>query len=285
VLVHLAVARLNFTGVADFVAVLTTMRQLLETRWEQLHPQLDPDDDNDPIVRSNALLPLAHPLRVLRVLRNLPLAASQRAGAATWRVIGAMTGAVPDPAAPKQTEAEIRAAFADTGPAKTAALRTCFDAAIVEIAGIGAAFDVNSGYGNGPDLSALTKLLREMSHYIELYGVAESAEAPADDAVAGDGTDSGEGAGAGEETTGRAAPTRAAVTAASLNSVSTRADAMRLLDIVCRYYEQHEPSSPLPMMIARARRLADKGFLEILQDLAPDGLQQAANIVQPRDQS
>jgi type VI secretion system protein ImpA len=60
---------------------------------------------------------------------------------------------------------------------------------------------------------------------------------------------------------------------------------MRLLDIVCRYYEQHEPSSPLPMMIARARRLADKGFLEILQDLAPDGLHQAASIVQPRDQS
>jgi type VI secretion system protein ImpA len=280
VLVHLAVARLNLTGAADFVAVLTTTRQLLETRWDQVHPQLDPEDDNDPMMRSNALLPLTDIPRVLRVLRNLPLAASARAGAATWRIIAAMTGAVPDPTAPKQTESEIRAAFADTGAAKLAALRACLDAGLAEIAAIGAAFDTHSGYGNGPDLSPLSKLLREMSHYIELYGPAEDGSPPADDpgaeAAASD---------AGDGPVAASAPRAAAATAASLTSVSTRADAMRLLDIVCRYYEQHEPSSPLPMMIARARRLADKGFLEILQDLAPDGLQQAANIVQPRDPS
>jgi type VI secretion system protein ImpA len=58
---------------------------------------------------------------------------------------------------------------------------------------------------------------------------------------------------------------------------------MHLLDLVCRYYEQNEPSSPLPLLITRARKLADKGFLEILQDLAPDGVMQAQNIVQSRE--
>jgi hypothetical protein len=37
------------------------------------------------------------------------------------------------------------------------------------------------------------------------------------------------------------------------------------------------------MLIGRARALADKNFLEILRDLAPDGLMQAQNIVQPRE--
>jgi type VI secretion system protein ImpA len=285
VLAHLAIARLNLTGLADFVAVLTTIRQLLETRWEHVHPQLDPEDDNDPTLRSNALLQLGHPMRVLRVLRNMPLATSQRAGAATWRIIGAMTGALQDPDAPKLTEGEIRAAFIDSGAAKVGALRECLATGIREIAAIGAAFDTNSGYGNGPALDPLTKLLREMFHYIELY--AEAGDTPAEDA-AGEGDASQDGGAADPNAphngpSGGASPRAGGVSAASLTSVSTRADALRLLDIVCRYYTQHEPSSPLPLMIGRARMLADKTFLEILQDLAPDGLHQATSIVQPRE--
>lgn len=279
VLTHLAIARLNLNGLPDFVAVLTTTRQLLEAHWEQVHPQLDPEDDNDPTVRANSLLQLAHPLRVLRVIRNLPLAVSQRAGAASWRVIAASTGALQDPDAPKATDNEIRAAFADTGAAKTTALRECVQTGLGDIAGIGAAFDSNCGYGNGPDLSPLSKLLQDISHYIDVYGLTdETAVAAVEAAPDGDSAPAADGS-------APAGPARqAAVSAASLTSVSTRADAMRLLDIVCRYYEQHEPSSPLPMMIGRARRLADKSFLEILQDLAPDGLHQATSIVQPRDQ-
>lgn len=68
-----------------------------------------------------------------------------------------------------------------------------------------------------------------------------------------------------------------------LTAVTSRAEALHLLDLACRYYQENEPSSPLPLLIARARRLADKSFLEILQDLAPDGLGQAQNIVQSRE--
>ena len=36
-----------------------SVRQLLETWWDEIHPQLDPEDDNDPTLRANALLRLA----------------------------------------------------------------------------------------------------------------------------------------------------------------------------------------------------------------------------------
>ncbi|MEL6107641.1 MAG: hypothetical protein AAFU85_16505, partial [Planctomycetota bacterium] len=44
---------------------------------------------------------------------------------------------------------------------------------------------------------------------------------------------------------------------------------------VCDFYEINEPSSPLPLLIRRAQRLASASFLDILRDVAPDGLIQA----------
>ena len=50
---------------------------------------------------------------------------------------------------------------------------------------------------------------------------------------------------------------------------------MRALDEIIRYFERAEPSSPVPLLLRRAQRLVDKNFLDILRDLAPDGVQQA----------
>ena len=54
--------------------------------------------------------------------------------------------------------------------------------------------------------------------------------------------------------------------------VNTRDEAIKALDSVCEFYERNEPSSPLPLLIRRAKRLASKSFLEILRDLAPDAV-------------
>ena len=285
VLVLLATARLHLKGVAEFFSVIGAIRQLLQDRWPHVHPQLDPDDDNDPTFRANALLPLADPIRVLRLLRTMPLAASRRDGPVSWRTIGIFNGVIDteDPAE-KKTEAVIRAAFNDTGAGVVQARLEMFDAGIAELTGIEAAFDANAGYGNGPDLSNLAKLLREISSYLRNYMPASDDEFGSD--AAGDLPSDG----GGVEDGGASGPPRpgsarsGGVSIASLTAINSREDAMKLLDLVCRYYETHEPSSPLPLLVARARRLADKGFIEILQDMAPDGLSQAQNVVGRRDE-
>jgi type VI secretion system protein ImpA len=71
---------------------------------------------------------------------------------------------------------------------------------------------------------------------------------------------------------------------AQIQEVTTRAEAVRLLDLVCTYYRRNEPSSPLPLLIERAKRLAEKDFIEILRDLAPDGLQQARSVAGVQDE-
>jgi type VI secretion system protein ImpA len=276
VLVQLALAELHLEGIAGFAVALDVIRKLLDAKWPHLHPQLDPDDDNDPTLRANALLSLADPGRVLRKLRDMPLANSARSGPVSWRDMEIAAGAMePVEGREKLSESVLRGAFQDTDQARLASLREGLVLAIASAAGIPAAFDANAGFGTGPDLSGLAKLLRETQRYVDRYAPQGApGEQEAEDAAPGN-TAVGEPAPAA----GRAA----GVSAASLSAVTTRADAMRLLDLVLDYYRRYEPSSPLPLLLERARRLADKNFIDILRDLAPDSVSQAQFVTGARD--
>jgi type VI secretion system protein ImpA len=301
VLVHLAVARLHLTGLPTFAAMLGLTRQLLASAWQQVHPQLDPEDDNDPTLRANALLRLAHPSVVLRYIRDLPLASSPRLGRFSWRDIALATGALDiDPDQERPSEAMIRSAFQDSDLPRLADLRAAAATAGREATAIVALFDDNSGYGTGPDFSPLTRLLSEVVRDIDRYVIFPAA--PAEDASLSAPTPEQMDPAPGLSASGLSAPGLSApgLSAAGLTAprppgggteaaarfapITTRADAMRLLDLVCQYYRSYEPSSPLPILLERARRLADKDFMEILRDLAPDGLAQAQTIAGTREE-
>jgi type VI secretion system protein ImpA len=270
ILGHLALAKLHLSGLPAYAQIVTVIRQLLDTRWETVHPQLDPEDDNDPTLRANALLRLGEPLRVLRVLKDLPLASSLRTGRVAWRDVAILNGALePEEGRPKLSEAGIRGIFAETDQGRLAAMRAALASLVADTVAIPAAFDRHAGPATGPDLTELTKLLRELQRVTDRY--APATDAPPEEVPVME-----EAPAVAEAFT--PAPVRGAVTAASLGPVTSRADALLLLDLVVTYYERYEPSSPLPLLIGRARRLADKDFMDILQDLAPDGLNQARNI-------
>jgi type VI secretion system protein ImpA len=281
VLGHLAVARLHLGGLPDYAEVLTLTRQLVETRWDEIHPQLDPEDDNDPTLRANALLRFGHGGLVLKCLRDMPLANSPRLGHYSWRDVAVATGAIPTNDPKKVTEAVIRSAFQDSNPEHLAVLHQAAETGAQQADAIVAAFEERAGPGTSPDFSELTKLLRQIAQAIQRYmplTVADAADPVAAVAEPEAGTASGVPAVATA-----VAQRPAVITAAALTEVTTRADALRLLDLVTQYYQRFEPSSPLPMLIERARSLADKNFLDVLRDLAPDGLGQAQMVVGNRD--
>ena len=64
--------------------------------------------------------------------------------------------------------------------------------------------------------------------------------------------------------------------------IQGRADVLRMLDRICAYYAANEPSSPVPLLLGRARGLVNKTFIDILRDLAPNGVSQASGIFNPR---
>ncbi|HKD26534.1 MAG TPA: type VI secretion system ImpA family N-terminal domain-containing protein [Xanthobacteraceae bacterium] len=52
-------------------------------------------------------------------------------------------------------------------------------------------------------------------------------------------------------------------------TVTSRAQAIALLDQIHRYFRRSEPSSPVPMLCDRARALAERDFMSVLRDVLP----------------
>ncbi len=284
---HLAVARLHTTGLPAYADTLATVVQAITTRWDDIHPHLDPEDNNDPTSRATALEGFANPSWVLKYLRDMPLAAVRGVGQCSWRDIP-HRGDLLDGGQPgkKASESEIRALFAGSNRMIVADLRDAAARAAAEAAAIIAIFDAKVGSA-GVEIrwfDQLTKLLNEIAEDIDRFAVLDETSAALS---ADNSSETGELAAAGGDAAETIAPpgrqaggSRAAMPV----EVTSRADALRLLDVACQYYRRYEPSSPLPLLIERARRLADKDFIEILRDMAPDGLAQAQNVVGVRDE-
>ncbi len=71
-------------------------------------------------------------------------------------------------------------------------------------------------------------------------------------------------AGGGSETTEESSPTDP-----PRYTITNRAQAIVLLDLVHRYFRRSEPSSPVPMLCDRARALAERDFMGVLRDVLP----------------
>ena len=62
------------------------------------------------------------------------------------------------------------------------------------------------------------------------------------------------------------------------SEINSREDVIRVLDKICQYYQRFEPSSPIPMLLQRSKRLVSADFMDIVRDLAPDALAQVENL-------
>ena len=275
--VILAGAKLNTDGIAGFAEALTYVRRCLEDYWETCHPVLDADDDNDPTMRINALVGLAGtaqtPGIMLKYLRRTPLTRSRTFGKLSLRDIQMSTGEIPTPEGVTPPDrAGISAAFADT-PAEvvTAALAAARQAQS-ELKSIEAVFSDRTP-GLGPDLSEARKIVQQMVRHLAENSTSEAeaeAKAKADAAPDDDAAD--------EDAAGGAAPVARRGGGGPTGSIATAHDARAALDRLIDYFKRNEPSSPVPIILERAKRLVGADFLTIIKDMAPDGLDSVKNI-------
>ncbi|MGB3125146.1 MAG: type VI secretion system protein TssA, partial [Pseudomonas sp.] len=250
-------AQLNLNGIAGLAAGLELVLALLENCWEGLHPQLDPDDDNDPLLRINILAFLCEPAGLLRDVLDTPLVSARSVGAVSLRQVelanGEQTGE-----GDNVSLAMIEGAFAEADPAQLAAVEAALTRALTLSVRIEQWLTEKVGVGRAIDLSGLATLLRRAGEVIRrrLPDEVSAEVGPAVVSVA----------------------TVAAVVApqAPRGEINSREDARQTIDRLCAYFQTHEPASPVPFLLQRAKTLIDKNFMELLQDLAPDGLAQLA---------
>ncbi|WP_291730264.1 type VI secretion system protein TssA [Leisingera sp. F5] len=270
--VFLGDALLHSEGLTGFADVTAYVRGCLEEFWESCHPELD-EDDGDPTMRINAVQDLcgqpdgmagASPL--YRSLRRAPLSESRGFGRFCLRDIEIAEGVMTAPESMEHIPdtATIGAAFQDSDEDIVAERLAAIEAAEENVRAISAVFDEQTP-GQGPDLSGLIKLLQQIAKRIRDYGNISTGSEAADEEAAEDGA--AEDGGADAPTAGgRAAPGAPGV-------INSPADVSNALDRIIGYYRRAEPSSPLPILLHRAKKLVGADFLTIMNDMAPQGVE------------
>lgn len=267
--VFLADAVLQREGLVGFATVTAYLRGCLEQFWSTCHPELD-EDDGDPTMRINAIQDLCGqpdgmggPSPIFRSLRRCALSDSRGFGRFSLRDIEIAEGlmAAPEKMDTVPDQATIGAAFQDSDGEVLAAQLAAADLAEENIRAISAEFDEQTP-GQGPELDPLIKLMRLISKRLRDYGNLDESET-------GTAEDADE---AGEPTDVVSADSGAKI-AAVPGAINSPTDVANTLDRIIAYYQRVEPSSPLPLLLERAKRLVGADFLTIVNDMAPRGLE------------
>jgi len=289
VVVYLTQALTQMEGIPGVRDGLLLLRGMIEQYWETVHPQLDPEDDNDPMERMNILAAFAAPqeMQETPLSFKLLLTASLCTSPVFHRSYslrdiriakGDLTPTAADESPPDS--AELIAAFtgdklnADQQAEVVEGLQATATAAVEAAEHVGVIDSLLTQYvgsGKAIDFIPYQGLLEEIGASVNDYlGRTGSAVGPGS-------TEGGEEAAAGAGGAGGQGPSIS-------GAVQSPEDVLRVLDRICEYYERTEPSSPVPLLLRRAKKLVRKSFFEIIQDLSPDSLRQIEVISGPMEE-
>ena len=257
VAVTLCLALVKLEGAVGLRDGLALVKGMLERYWPDLYPKLDPEEDNDPTERVNIIASLStplgtfgDPLRFLERVRQIPLANSPQLG---WFSLADITGdkiILPNGQEKPQTSAaQIKAAFRDTKSDEIEGCGRAIADSIVLAKEVDRFLMETVGSSRAPDTGALMAVLTETQKNLAPFMSSVPGQLQAEGQNIG--SDSTPGRLSGDGT------------------VQSRQDVVRLLQRICEYYERTEPSSPLPLLLRRAQRMAEMDFLQIVDELTP----------------
>jgi type VI secretion system protein ImpA len=247
-LAYLGTALLRTDGIPAFFETLRVASGWLEAYWPHVYPLVD----EDAIARRNALNCFADPMAVVERLRRTPLVSSRQHGRFSLRDVDLATGQIPAGNGDvKPDEAPINAAFAEMPLDELSALQQRAADAMESLTSIDKKMRTEGGPEVAPSFDPLSAQLGKMNRLLraQLASRPDGGAAQGDEAV-------------GEEST------RIGV----VGPIKSRQDAVRALDAVADFFRHNEPSSPVPLLLDRAKRLVSKDFLEVLADIAPEAL-------------
>jgi type VI secretion system protein ImpA len=260
-LAHLAAAQVRTGGLVGFGDIMA-----VAGRWFTDFPQaLFPRVDEDAILRKNALNAFADRMAILDALRRQPLISNPQLGAFSLRHFDIAAGRLPateaDGTPPSQ--AQLSGVLAAATAEQIGPLEANLGLALDALQQIDDSMRTANGYEASPDFDPLLDSLKSMRKILaDELALRASNAMPA-------GAENGDSPGTGA--------------VIGVGSIKSREDAVRALDAVIAFFRKNEPSSPVPIFAERAKRLVSKDFLEVLTDIAPDGLNQAKLVGGIRD--
>jgi type VI secretion system protein ImpA len=252
-LVHFAAASLRIDGWTGFLGTIHAAALWIKNHWDTVYPLID----EDAILRKNALSCLSDRMAIVDGVRRTPIIENKQLGRFSLRDFEIATGkqAPAEGESPVPTESEVTAALTAAPLEELQPLEQQVATAITDLQAIDSAMREYGGAASSPDFDSLMDVLggvrKALREQLDLRGAA-AAEA------------GGAGEGGAEGSVGKA-----------VGGIKSRQDAIRAIDTVAAFFRQNEPSSPVPILLDRAKNLVGKSFLEALQEIAPEGVASA----------
>lgn len=257
-----ALAELNLNGLVAFSDAMDALNVSLATFWDDIHPQLD-EDDGDATSRSNTLATMNDHELVYESLMRAPLVTMKGVGSFSLRDIEIAEGKI-KPVGNEEVHdiALIRGAFSDASVEDMVALGEGASNSLEQLKRMAELWDELAPAEPALDLGEALRAMSDVMEAITNYAPAAAA------VVSGDEEEGDEQAMGG---------TPQAQQALS-GTINNRNDVSRAIDKICDYYSQHEPSSPIPLLLRRAQRFLSMDFMEILRDMAPSGVEEVSMV-------
>jgi type VI secretion system protein ImpA len=266
-LTHLASAVVRTDGFEALSQTLAAAARWLELWSDQVYPRVD----DDAILRRNALNGFADRMAVVDGARRAPILRHAQLGPVSIRDIEIATGQLT--AAEGETasmdEAQLNALLTTSSIEDLQALAGQLDQAVQSLKSIEEVMRDQGGTQAAPEFESLSVPLARTLKLLRDHLATRTSEGSDASGASADGGNDGAGIGG----------------AIAVGSIRTRQDATRALDAVAQFFRTNEPSSPIPLLLERAKRLVAKDFLEVLAELAPEALAPAKAASGVRDEA
>ncbi|MBF5005915.1 type VI secretion system protein TssA [Diaphorobacter caeni] len=262
VLLPLTRALTRLHGLPGLHYGIASVNTVSQNFWQTLHPQLEIDGEADPQIRFSALSNFADVDGLTSDIRQ-SVVLNSHLGVFTVKDLERLLeyGSL-DINGVTITDAQLEQIVADVRKSDDAPMLELPNRIVAEINALQKHYAEQMGSEYQPDLNMLVRPLQKISTLLAqgTSAATESTAAPSEDADA------------------PAGGTHAGSAVKGVGGINSRKEAVRQLELVSRYLEINEPTSPAPFLIRRAMKFMEMNFMDILKEMAPDGLNQASFI-------
>ncbi len=251
-------------GLAGFNHGLALLNFLSRELWSEAYPQLDPDDDLDPTERLNILSTLSpqntvnDPIDFLSHLGRLKLVAG---APYTLKDLLQAKGTIENK--DEIDLALLSAQVQAVGPQAVSAMCTEVESALSALNELEHSVNEHLQDTGYLQFERLQKILGVWQHFGQEVSAAVGAAEETGEAAVGDMGAAG--------TAVPAAPAASNAVARPLSVadvvITSRKDALTLIEKCSAYFQLKEPTSPVPFLLKRAIAMADMDFIQLLGEI------------------
>ncbi len=247
-------------GLTGLVSGLHLINDLLTLYWEDIHPNLDREDDNDPMRRLNVLSEIGNYGIWVRDVQNVmiffpPIRISIRD---ILIILGKISTTQ---VSAGYTQAQIEEMFRAPENAQVIQnLNNCITEVLETLQEIRNFLKQKINEALLPDFSKLNSTLEPILLLCKNIAVSDQRIDQEVNSVIGENTVVDKNA-------------------SPQGEIRNREDVVRVLDKVCKYIERTEPTNPVSLIIRLAQTLMTKNFLEIIEAIPPEDMKVFKKII------